>query len=100
MKRIVVAVAVVVLFFVSNAFAETTGDLSWDKATSKDSSYLSHNHSYKGFNEDNYGVGLDLIMWENDITSVGIEYRRDIENKGDTFYAVGKVNLWKMLNGK
>lgn len=55
--------------------------------------------------QDEFGVGVDAVMWQNDteklkmIEEVTTEYRYDIDNENHSVYGVVRVNLWDKIKG-
>jgi hypothetical protein len=52
-----------------------------------------------------YGVGLDVVIWENEtgkadvIEEVVAEYKYDINNDDHQVYTVVRLNLWQKIKG-
>ncbi len=96
-------------------YAETTGGQNFSSpngcvdddfiAFLNDQEYIDHNHQYvvpETDRNDPYGIGADVIIWENESKNVALEVqgKYDYPNKETSGFLVAKINLWEMLKKK
>lgn len=81
-------------------YATDTGQADWgnDHVGPGIDPYLRHTHEI----DDEYGAGLDLIVYQNKEKTVAgrLEYRYDYEGDGHKAYAVMEVNVWDIFKGE
>lgn len=119
----VIAILAIVLCMAIPAIAEQTTHTEWQSEgiggfTSDqvnefltESGVLNHRHEVREDKKLHYGIGLDVVVWENEketpvLQDISVQGRYTLDkdtdiDKGDTaVYLVARVNMFNLFKGK
>lgn len=109
---LLVAVLAVLVCFVAMAYAEETGGAVYNSPNGEvcdefiefinEQEYIDHTHKVNIEAPDEVGIGIDLVVWQNEKKDVSVEIQEkyDLKNEANKVYAVAKVNIFEMFKNK
>ena len=109
-SKLILTMIIVVLMFAGASYAETTGRGIYTSPNESVTEWLnenedfSHTHDYVVDEPEvakfQKGVGLDLVMYENEIVKLSSEARYNFETSVTTAMSVVELNVFKMFTKK
>ncbi|MCX5704137.1 MAG: hypothetical protein NT066_06595 [Candidatus Omnitrophica bacterium] len=114
MRSLVIALAVVALMF-GFAYADQTSGATYTSPNGKldkefidflnNQQYLDHSHDIDLSRDPEMGLGVDLVLWQNEnvkpvIEEVVLQGKYDIQNEESSGYLVARINLFNWTKKK